>query len=66
MLRGEHEGEPAVWLGGKPAVGLSGDVCRVVVKDQLDRGVGWIGGIALFEKADELSRAMAVSTQACT
>ena len=60
MLRGEHEGESALWLGSKPAIGLSGDVCRVVVKDQLDRGVGWIGGIELFEKADELPRAMAV------
>jgi hypothetical protein len=60
VFRGKHQGEAALWLGGKPPVGLLGDVCRVVVEDQLDSGVRRIGGVDFLEKADELPRAMPI------
>ena len=39
---------------------VSLDVSRVVVEDQLDGGVGRIGGIDFLEEADELPRTMPV------
>ena len=38
VLRREHEGEAALWLGGEPCLGFLGDVRGMVVEDQLDGG----------------------------
>src|ERR1700746_278507 len=37
-----------------------GDVRRMIVEDQLDRRVGWIGGVEEFEEFDEFAAAMTV------
>ena len=36
----------------------------MVVKDDLDRGVRWVGGIEEFEELDKFAAAMAVLDQA--
>jgi hypothetical protein len=43
--------------------GLARDVRGMIVENQLDRGVGRIGGIEKLEEFDELSAAVAVSDQ---
>src|SRR5215813_8818984 len=63
MLGCEGELEAAGRLIGQPSLGLSRDVRRMIVEDQLDRGVGRIGGIEQLEELDELSAAMAVPDQ---
>src|SRR5215469_4408173 len=60
MLGGKDEAEAALGLRGKPLVGFLRHVRRMIVQDDLDRGVGRVGGIELFEKADEFARAVAV------
>ncbi len=60
MFRREHKIKAALWLGGKPRVGFFGNMCGVVVEDQLDRDVCRISGVEFLEKPDELPRAMAV------
>ena len=47
----------------KPGLGLLGDVCRMIVEDQLDRGMARIGGIDKLEEFDELAAAMAIPDQ---
>src|SRR5260370_14749334 len=63
MLGGEGELEAAVRSIGQPSLGLSRDVRRMIVEDQLDRGVCRIGCIEQLEELDELSAAVAISDQ---
>ena len=60
-MRGrEGEFEAADRLTGKPSLGLFGDVCGMIVQDQLDCRVGWIGGVEKLEKLDEFAAAMTI------
>ena len=45
VLGSEGEFEAAGGLIGEPGFGFLGDVRGVIVEDQLDRGVGRIGGV---------------------
>jgi len=63
VLRREGERKAAVRLSGEPRFGLPGDVSGMIVEDQLDRGIGWIGGVEKFEELDELATAMAILDQ---
>src|SRR5258707_15571 len=63
VLGREGKFETTVRLGGEPGLRLLGDVSRVIVEDQLDRGVGRIGGVEEFQELDELAAAMAVPDQ---
>jgi hypothetical protein len=54
MPRREPKGEAANALCRKPAPGLSRDMGGMVVEDDLDRGVGWVGGVEELEELDEL------------
>ena len=56
----EGEFEAAGGLFGQPGLGLLGDVCGMIVQDQLDRRVGWVGGVEKLEKFDEFATAMTV------
>ena len=56
----EGELEAAGGLLCKPGLGLLGDVCRMIVEDQLDRGVARIGGIDQLEEFDEFAAAVAI------
>jgi hypothetical protein len=47
-------------LIGEPSLGLFGDVCGMIVEDQFDCCVGWIGGVEQLEKFDEFAAAMTV------
>ena len=60
VLGREGEFEAAGGLIGKPSLGLFGDVRRMIVEDQLDRGVGRIGGVDKLEKFNEFAAAVAV------
>ena len=64
VFRREHQGEPALWLGGKPRLGLLGDVRRVIVEDQLDGGVRRIGGVDFLRKPTNSRERCRFSTQA--
>ena len=59
----EGEVEAACRLIGEPSLGLFGDVRGMIVQDQLDRRVGWVGGVEKLEKFDEFAAAMAVLDQ---
>src|SRR5579872_5186993 len=63
VLGREGELESATRSSGEPSFGLSRDVCRMIVEDQLDRGLGRIGDIKQLEEFDELAAAMAISDQ---
>src|SRR6516162_10187972 len=63
MLWREDEFEAASKLVGEPGLGFLGDVCGMIVEDQLDRRMGRIGGINEFEEFDEFAAAMAVRDQ---
>ena len=63
VLGREGEFEAADRLIGEPSLGLLGDVCGMIVKDQPDRRMGRIGGIDELEEFDELAAAMAVLDQ---
>src|SRR5262249_52599822 len=56
----EGELEAAGGLLCKPGLCLLGDVCRMIVEDQLDRGMGRIGGIYQLEEFDEFTTAVAI------
>ena len=63
MLGCESELEAAGGLIGKPSSGLPGDVRRMIIEDQMDRGVGRVGPVEKLEKLDEFpAAAMARST----
>ena len=49
----EGEFEAAGGPVGEPGLGLLGDVRRMIVEDQLDRGAGRIGGVEKLEEFDE-------------
>ena len=63
MLGREGELEAAGRLIGEPSSRLLGDVRRMIIKDQVDRGMGWIGRVEKLEKLDELAAAVAVLDQ---
>ena len=66
MLWREHEAEAARALCGKPLLGFLRHMRRMIVQDQLYRGIGRVGRIEPLEEADELARAVAVFDEACT
>jgi len=45
MRRREREGKAANGLRSKPARGLARDMGGMVVENDLDRGVGGVGGV---------------------
>src|SRR5262245_63937978 len=59
----EGEFEAVSRPGVEPSSGLSGDVCGMIVENQLDRCVGWISSIEKLQELDELSAAVAVSDE---
>ena len=63
VLGFEGEFEAARGLIGEPGFGLLGDVRGMIVEDQLDRGVGRIGGVEKLEEFDEFAAAMAIPDQ---
>src|SRR5437773_4692379 len=63
VLGREGKPETAVRLCGEPSLRLLGDMSGMIVEDQLDRGVGRIGGVEQFEEFDELTAAMAILDQ---
>jgi hypothetical protein len=56
----EGELEAADRLLSEPGIGLFGNVRGMIVEDQLDRCVSWMGGIDKLEKFDEFAAAMMV------
>src|SRR6478752_3593202 len=50
MLWREHEAEAALALSGKPLVRLLRHMRRMIVQDQLYRGIGRVGRIEPLEK----------------
>ena len=60
MLWREHKAEAALALSGEPFLGFLRHMRRMIVQDDLDRGIGGVGRIEPLEKADELARAVAV------
>src|SRR5271168_5435249 len=59
-----REGElEAARSGGEPCVRLFGDEGGMIVEDQADGRVSWIGGIDQLEKVDELAASVAVHDQ---
>src|SRR5450631_4685670 len=60
VLGRESKREAAYRLSGKPGLGFSGDMRRVVVQDQLDRRTGRVSGIKKLEEFDKLAAAVAV------
>ena len=56
----EGEFEAADRLIGEPSLGLLGDMCGMIVEDQLDRRMGRIGGVEKLEKFDEFATAVAI------
>src|SRR5262252_7352003 len=63
MLGREDEFEAASRLISEPGPGFLGDVCGMIVEDQLDRRMGRIGGIDELKEFDEFAAAMAVLDQ---
>ena len=59
MRRCECEGKAANGLRRQPARGLARDMGGMVVENDLDRGVGRIGGIEQLEKFNEFAAAVA-------
>ena len=55
VLGSEGEFEAPGGLIGEPGFGFFGDVRGVIVEDQLDRGVGRIGGVEKLEEFDEFA-----------
>ena len=66
VLGREGELEAAGRLLGEPSFGLFGDVCRMIVEDQLDRRVSRISGIEELEEFDEFAAAVAVLDEGVT
>ena len=60
VLGRKGELEAALGLGGEPCFRLLGDVCGMVVEDQLDGGICRIGSIEQLEKFDELATAVSI------
>ena len=60
VRRREGEFEAVRRLGCKPGSGLLGNVCGMIVEDQLDRRIGRIGGVEELEEFDEFAAAMTI------
>src|SRR4051794_24023368 len=60
MLRREDKFKAVFGPAGKPSLGLLGDVGRMIVEDQLDRGSGRIGGVEQLEEFNEFAAAVAI------
>src|ERR1700728_1586006 len=60
MLWREHEAEAPLALWGEPLLRFLRHMRRMIVQDQLYRGIGRVGRIEPLEKADEFARAVAV------
>ena len=56
----EGEFEVADRLIGEPSLGLLGKVRRMIIEDQLDRGMDRIDGVEKLEKFDEFATAVAI------
>jgi hypothetical protein len=63
MLGSEGELEPASGLFGKPRSRLLGDMCGMIVEDQVDRRVGRISRIEELEELDEFAAAVTILHQ---
>ena len=63
MLGSEGELESPSGLIGEPSSRLPGDMRGMIVEDQVDRRVGWVGRIEEFEELDELAVAVAILDQ---
>src|SRR6266508_874376 len=63
MLGREGELEPVGGLIGEPSSRLLGDVRGMIVEDQMDRRMGWVGVIEEFEELDKLTAAVAILDQ---
>ena len=63
MRRREREGKAANGLRSKPARGLARDMGGMVVENDLDRGVGGVGGVEQLETLDEFAAAVAFLDQ---
>ena len=61
--RREREGKAPDRLRGKPARGLARDMGGMVVENNLDRGVGGVGGVEELKKLNEFATAMAFLDQ---
>ena len=59
----EGEFEAAGRLLGEPSFGFLGNVRGMIVEDQFDRRVGWIGGVEKLEEFDEFAAAVAILDQ---
>jgi hypothetical protein len=64
MLGSEGELESPSRLIGEPSACLPGDMSRMIIEDQVDRCVGWVGRIEEFEEFDELAAAWRSLTKA--
>ena len=60
VRRSEREFEAVRGLLHDPGSGLLGDVRGMIVEDQLDRRVHWIGGVEKLEEFDEFAAAVAI------
>src|SRR5215510_8838729 len=63
MRRREGEGKAAKELRCKPARGLTRDMGGMVVENDLDRGVGRVGGVEELEKLNEFAATVAFLDQ---
>src|SRR5215472_1737495 len=63
MRRREGEGKAANGLRRKPARGLTRDMGGMVVENDLDRGVGGVGGVEELEKLNEFAATVAFLDQ---
>src|SRR6266478_14410 len=63
MRRRECEGKAAHGLRSEPGRGLARDMGGMVVENDLDRGVGRVGGVEQLEKLDEFAAAVAFLDQ---
>src|SRR6478672_13694461 len=63
VLGSEGELEPAPGLIGEPSSRLPGDMRGMIVEDQVDRLVGWVGGIEDLQELDKLAAAVTVLDQ---
>ena len=50
-------------LGCEPRLGFLGDMCGMIVENQLDGGIRRVGTIEKLEEFDELSAAMTIPDQ---
>ena len=66
VLGSEDKGEASLGLGCEPGLSFLGDVRRVIVENDLDRGCWRIGGVELLQEADNSRERCLSSTLAWT